>query len=176
MRAAIRIAFLGLVIAAVVGVPAAGAHGRRTPPPQRIHASAWASRAVQGGTLVVAARVRVPRGLARKGAGPSATAVVHFASGDVALELQGRTWSARGHRFAPRAWWSPVRVWRGAVRVPVSATEQVGPVRIDITVTLGDGSVKLTTFGRVRHSRKSPPPTPSPDPTDPPCTAGCDDL
>lgn len=174
MRTTIRIALLGLIIAAVVGVPAAGAHGRRTPPPPRVQASAWASRAVQGGTLVVAARVRLPRGLARTGVAPAATAVVHFASGDVTVELQGRTWSARGHRFAPRAWWSPVRVWRGAVRVPVSATEQVGPVKVDLTITLGDGSVKLTTFGRVRRSRTAPPPTT--DPTDPPCTAGCDEL
>lgn len=176
MRTAIRTAFLGLVMAAVVGVPVAGAHGRRTPPPQRIHASASASRAVQGGTLVVAARVRLPRGLARKGVTPKVTAIVHFATGDVKVELTGRTWSARGHRFARRGWWSRVRVWRGGVRVPVGATEPSGRVKVHVTFTIGDASATLTTYGRVHRSRKAPAPTPSPDPTVPPCTSGCDDL
>lgn len=177
MRAAIRIAFLGLVIAAIVGVPAGAAHGRRTPPPQRVHVSAWASRAVQGGTLVVAAKVRLRGGFAAEGITPVASAVVHFASGDVTVELTGSSWTLPGHRFGHRSWWAPVRVWRGIARVPVRIDEQVGRVAVDITITLGDGSVMVTTFGRIRPARKDHTPPPTTDPTpEPPCTAGCDEL
>lgn len=178
MRPAIRIALLGLLVAAVVGAPASAEAGRHGPGRSGVDAHASAGSAVQGGTLVVGVRVRLPRGAARDGVSPTATAVVHFASGDVSVDLTGRARAARGHRFGGRAWWSPVRAWTGVARVPVAADEQVGRVTVDVTVTVGDASVTVTTFGRIRAPRHghTPAPTPTPDPTPVPCTSGCQEL
>jgi hypothetical protein len=174
VRPAVRIALLGLIIAAVVGVPAgAGARGR-TPPRPHIVAQAVAGRAVQGGTLLVGVRVWLPRGFARRNGAPVASAVVHFASGDVTVDLQGHSRLVRGHRFGHRGWWSPVRVWRGVAQVPVAADEHVGRVKVGVTVTLGDGSVTVATWGRIRKA-KATTPEPDPDPEQP-CTAGCQEL
>ena len=51
--------------------------------------------------------------------------------------------------------------------MPVAANEQVGRVAVDVTITLGDGSVTITTHGRIRKARGNPPPPPptDPDPT-----------
>jgi hypothetical protein len=138
-----------------------------------VHASA--GRAVQGGTLLVVAHVQLPRRVARGHAAPVASAVVHFASGDVTVELTGRGRAVRGHRFGHAAWWAPVRVWRGVARVAVAADEQPGRVAVEVTVKVGDGSVTVTTWGRVRRDRNVPPPAPEPDP-DQPCTSGCEEL
>lgn len=175
MRPAIRIAFLGLVIAAVIGAPVS-AGGRRHPPAPRIDAQAAAGSARQGGTLLVVARVRLPRGFVARNGEPAASAVVHFGSGDVAVDLTGRLRDLRGHRFRGRAWWAPARVWRGVARVGVSADEQVGWVPVDVTITLGDGSVTLATYARIRPARRGQTPKPSPDPTPAPCTDGCQEL
>ena len=175
MRSVVRIVLLGLLVTAVAGIPASAGPRWWNPPAQAIDAHAWASSARQGGTLLVAVQVRVPRGLARRGVTPVASATIHFASGDVSVDLSGRTRTVRGHRFGGHAWWSPARYWRGVVRVPVGATEQVGRVAVDVTVTLGDGSVTVSTVGRIRKARGNPTPPPTdPDPT--PCTAGCDEL
>jgi hypothetical protein len=174
MRSVIRIALLGSLIAAVIGAPASAAPGWWDPPYRAIHAQAWASSARQGGTLLVAVQVRLPRRLAR-GTTPVASAVVHFASGDVSVELSGRTRGLRGHRSWGHAWWAPVRFWHGLAQVPVSASEEIGRVAVDVTVTVGDSSVTVTTFGRIRRARGNPPPDPGPDPEQP-CTAGCDEL
>jgi hypothetical protein len=176
MRPAIRIAFLGLVIAAMIGAPASAAPGHRGPPGPRIDARAAASSARQGGTLFVVAEVRLPR-RAASDAAPAVSAVVHFASGDVSVDLTGRVRNLRGGR----GWWAPVRVWDGIARVPVAEDEQVGRVRVDVSVTLGDGSVSIATSGRVRPARKghttpTPPPTTDPDPDPGPCTSGCQEL
>jgi hypothetical protein len=176
MRSVVRIVLLGLLITAVVGVPAAAAPRWWSPPASSIDAHAWAGSARQGGTLLVAVEVRVPRRLARQGVTPVASATVHFASGDVSVELSGQHRALRGHRLGGHAWWSPVRYWRGVARVPVASTEQVGRVAVDVTVTLGDGSVTVSTVGRVRRARGNPTPPPTdPDPEQP-CTAGCDEL
>jgi hypothetical protein len=178
MRSAIRIVLLGLLVTAVAGIPAS-AHPRWwSPPAPQIQAKAWASTARQGGTLLVTVQVRIPRSLARRGVAPVATATVHFASaGDVSVDITGRAARAgRGHRFGGHAWWSPARIWRGVVRVPVAADEQVGRVPVDLTITLGDGSVTITAYGRIRKARGAPTPPPTdPDPTTP-CTAGCNEL
>jgi hypothetical protein len=177
MRPVIRIALLGLLVTAVVGAPASAAPRWWNPPAPSISAKAWAGSARQGGTLVVAVQVHVPRRLARRGTFPAASAVVHFASGDVSVDLTGRTRAQRGHRFGGHAWSAPAREWRGVALVPVLADEQVGRVGVDVTVTLGDGSVTVATFGRIRGARGNPPPPPTdPDPEQPPCTAGCDEL
>jgi hypothetical protein len=172
MRPAIRIALLGLIIAAVIGAPASTAARWRTPPRPHIVAQAIAGRAVQGGTLLVGVRVRLPRGLAHQDGAPVASAVVHFASGDVAVDLTGQSRALRGHRFGHRAWWASARVWRGLARVPVAADEQVGRVRVDVTVSVGDGSVTLATFGRIHKAWTNPDPDPDPEP----CTSGCQEL
>ena len=177
MRPVIRIALLGLLVTAVVGAPANAAPRWGNPPDTGISAKPWAGSARQGGTLLVAVQVHVPRRLARRGTFPTASAVVHFASGDVSVDLTGRTRAQRGHRFGGHAWWAPAREWRGVALVPVLATEQVGPVAVDVTVKLGDGSVTVATFGRIRRARGNPTPPPvDPDPEQPPCTAGCDEL
>jgi hypothetical protein len=177
MRPAIRIAFLGLVIAAMIGAPASAAPSHRTPPGHRIDVRAAAGTARQGGTLVVTVQVRLPRH-ARRDALPEASAVVHFASGDVTVDLTGRVRALRGQWFHGRGWWSPARVWRGVARVPVQADEQTGRVRVDVTVRLGDGSVTKATIGRIRparHGHTSPPPTTDPDPVVP-CSSGCQET
>jgi hypothetical protein len=176
MRSVIRIVLLGLLVTAVAGIPAS-AHPRWwSPPAPKIDAHASAGTARQGGTLVVAVQVRIPRRLARRGVAPVASATVHFASGDVSADLTGRSRARRGNRFGGHAWWSPARSWRGVVRVPVAANEQVGRVAVDVTITLGDGSVTITTYGRIRKARGNPPPPPPTDPDPTPCTAGCDEL
>jgi hypothetical protein len=176
MRSVVRIVLLGSLITAIVGLPASAAPRWWNPPARSIDAHAWAGSARQGGTLLVAVQVRVPRRLARRGVSPVASATIHFASGDVSADLAGRTRALRGHGFGRHAWWSPARYWRGVVRVPVGATEQVGRVAVDVTVTLGDGSVVVSTFGRIRKARGNPTPPPPPDPDPTPCTAGCDEL
>lgn len=173
MRPSIRVAFLGLVIAAMIGAPAGAAARHRTLPAHHTAVLAAAGTARQGGTLLVVARVRLPHG-ARHGTEPSATAVVHFASGDVSVDLGGRIHALRGHWFGGRAWWAPVRVWRGAARVPVAADEQTGRVRIDVTISFGDGSVTVATVGRIRPARGQNPPTTDPDPV--PCSDGCQET
>ncbi len=179
MRSVIRIVLLGLLVTAVAGIPASAHPHWWSPPAPKIDAQAWAGTARQGGTLLVAVQVRIPRRLARRGVAPVASATVHFASaGDVSADLTGRARARQGQRFGGHAWWSPSRYWRGVVRVPVAADEQVGRVAVDVTITLGDGSVTITTYGRIRKARgnPTPPPTdPEPDPTTP-CTAGCDEL
>jgi hypothetical protein len=172
MRSVIRIGLLGVILAAVVGAPVSAHPHRRTPPAPRIDAHAVAGRAAQGGELLVAVRVRLPRGTGRDAA-PAAQAVVHLASGDVSVDLTGQTRALRGHRFGDRGGWHRGRVWRGVASVPVSATEQVGWVKVDVTVTLGDGSVTVGAWGRIHRSRTTP--TPDPDP-ETPCTAGCQEL
>lgn len=169
MRSAIRIGLLGVILAAVVGVPASAHPHWRTP---RLDAHAVAGRAVQGGTLMVGVRVRLPRGYDRANPAPVASAVVHFASGDVTVDLTGRARELRGHAFGHRGWWTS-RAWRGVALVPVSATEQVGRVKVDVTVTFGDGSVTVATYGRIHKSRTAPTPDPEPEQ---PCTAGCQEL
>ena len=170
MRSVVRVGLLGVILAAVVGVPASAAPRWRAEP--RLDAHAAAGRAVQGGTLVVGVRVRLPRRYDRSNPAPVAKATVHFASGDVTVDLTGRTRELRGHGYGHRGWWTS-RSWRGIAFVPVSATEQVGRVKVDVTVTLGDGSVTVATFGRIFRSRTTPDPDPDPEQ---PCTAGCQEL
>lgn len=170
MRRAAMIALLSLVVVALVGAPiaATGRHARHAP---RAVVTASAGRAAQGGTLVVRAKVFLPWG-AKLSSVPSATAVVHFASGDVSVDLSapGRR---RGDGLRAWPWWPWVPVWSGVARVPVGATEQPGRVRVDVTVALADGSVTVLAFGRVLGTaspERSPTPTPSPTPSPQPET------
>jgi hypothetical protein len=181
MRRAASIALLSLVVVALVGAPAAARDRRPDRPAPDPVVTAFAGRARQGGTLLVGVIVSLPRGAHLAGV-PSATAVVHFASDDVAVDLVGHT-PRHGHRHhghGPRGWWGPpVPVWWGVARVPVGATETPGLVQVDVTVALGDHSVIASTVGRIRPARWTTPPSdpgqPDPGQPDPgqPCTDGC---
>lgn len=175
MRPAIRIALLGLIIAALVGAPTVSAHGWRSHHAGWTGVQARAGTARQGGSLLIVARVRLPRGPEAQPTDPSARAVVHFASGDVSVDLAGQTRSRWSGRLDGRGWWAPVRVWRGLARVAVPIDQPVGRVRVDVTVTMGDGSVTVATVGRIRPARTERPPT-EPPTIDPPCTAGCQET
>jgi hypothetical protein len=88
-----------------------------------------ASSAEQGERMSITVEARH----AARGTAFSATAVVHFASGDVTVTLV-----RKGHSSTLRA------------RVPVSATETVGPVNVDVTVTYGTTTTTSTVVGKVK--------------------------
>ncbi len=89
--------------------------------------SVKANHAAQGGQLMVQAKARH----SVKG-DFSATAVVHFASGDVSVVL-----TRTGHSS------------RVSVKVPVSLTEQPGSVSVDVSITSNGATQTLTTHGVV---------------------------
>jgi hypothetical protein len=84
-----------------------------------------ASAAQVGGTLHILAKVKH----AVRGTDFSATATVHFASGDVTIELnrRGKSYVAGG-------------------KVPVPADQPVGPVAVDVTITYGGVPTGVDTF------------------------------
>ena len=115
----------------------------------------------------------------------TATAIVHFASGDVKVTLTPRTSKARfkawskgrgypgaafvassGKRIWGRPFWS-VRKWRHQwtlfAKVPVAADETVGRVAVDVTITLGDTTATISTFGLVKPAKTEPEPEPQPE-------------
>ena len=95
---------------------------------------AHAGHAAQGGSLHITARVAHPV----RGTTFTATAVVHFTSGDVTVTLKrsGRSFHA-------------------GTRVPVAADATVGPVAVDVTITYGATIVPITVEGKIQ------PPDPS---------------
>jgi hypothetical protein len=140
--------------------------------------------------LLIAAKVNPPRWrhawTRSKAADLSATAVVHFASGDIQVTLEPRAskarfkaWSkgrgyagfsflsARGKRVWGRPFWAP-RSWRNAwtvyAKVPVAADEPVGKVAVDVTITYGETTATITTFGKVKPAKAEPSPSPEPSP------------
>ena len=84
-----------------------------------------ASAAVPGGALHILAKVKH----AVRGTDFSAAATVHFASGDVTVDLnrRGRSFVAGG-------------------RVPVPADQPTGPVAVDVTITYGGAPNAVPTF------------------------------
>lgn len=91
--------------------------------------AARASNAAQGGTLHILARVRH----ADRTSAFSASAVVHFASGPVTVDLtrSGRSFTARGE-------------------VPVASDAALGPVAVEVTIRYGMTSQVLTVQGAVQ--------------------------
>jgi hypothetical protein len=89
---------------------------------------ARAGTAEQGGSLHVRAKVKH----AVRTNTFSASAVVHFASGDVSVTLKrhGRSYTANG-------------------RVPVAADETLGPVSVDVTIEYGGTTQTLTVEGTI---------------------------
>ncbi len=88
--------------------------------------TARANHAAQGGQLRVQAKVKHPM----RGSTFTATAVVHFASGDVTVELlrRGKSFVAQG-------------------RVPVADDEATGPVSVDVTITYNGVPQMVTASG-----------------------------
>src|SRR4051812_11206740 len=89
----------------------AGTHGQKTPV-----VVVRAGTGEQGGTLHVQARVK----WGKHPSDFSASATVHFASGDVSMDL-----TRHGKSFGAGA------------NVPVAADETLGPVTVDFVVTYG---------------------------------------
>jgi hypothetical protein len=90
--------------------------------------TARANHGEQGGQMQVQAKVKH----AARGATFTATAVVHFASGDVAVEL-----TRHGRSFV------------AAAKVPVAADEALGPVAVDVTITYNGAPMPATATGTV---------------------------
>jgi len=187
MRRLASFVVLAFAMVALVGVPATAHEGDH----DRVHHGKAPRFAVlvgsarQGGTMLIAARVSPPRWHRRwtRARALTATAVVHFASGDVEVTLTPRmsrarflAWSkgrgypgetfvaARGLRVWGRPFWTP-RKWRNHwtlfARVPVAADETVGRVAVDVTITYRDTTATLTTFGIVKPARTEPEPPPT---------------
>jgi hypothetical protein len=91
--------------------------------------TAHANHAEQGGSLRVAAAVR--HGDHKTAF--SASAVVHFASGDVSVDLtrNGRSLTAHG-------------------KVPVAANAAVGPVAVDVTINYGLTTQVVSVMGVIQ--------------------------
>ncbi len=89
---------------------------------------ARANHAEQGGSLQINARVLH----GDRSSAFGASAVVHFASGDVAVTMtrNGRSLTARG-------------------RVAVAADAALGPVAVDVTITYGATTQVVTTQGMI---------------------------
>lgn len=92
---------------------------------------AHANHAEQGGQLSVTAKVKH----STRGATFSATAVVHFGSGDVAVSL---TTHGQGRSF------------HASAKVPVAAGETLGPVPVDVTFTYNSVDQVVSTWGAVQ--------------------------
>ncbi len=152
MRRGTLVAALSLMLVTLVGgTVSAHDRGRHWPAPSF---GAGAGAADQGGSLRVDA---VVLGSA-PGTAFSASAVVHFASGDVSVTLQTRR-DRRGHRghHGP----TPSRHRRGQVVlarawVPVRATETPGDVPVDVTIVYGSRTVVIHTMGLVRGTAPDP--------------------
>ena len=141
MRRTALAAALSLMLVAMVG-GTVSAHGGRGHQPAPTF-SARASTAEQGGTLWVGAKV----GHATWGSTFTATAVVHFASGPVSVDLAPRVrHQHRGGHGAPVRRGHPLVAW-GAV--PVGADETPGDVPVDVTITYQTWVVTVHTFGHI---------------------------
>jgi hypothetical protein len=145
MRRTAIAAALSLMLVTLVG-GTVSAHGGREHQPAPSFA-ARAGTANQGENLWVGAKEQH----AVRGTAFSASAVVHFVSGDVTVPLETRAdrLGHRGHhgrvQFHPRRGQSlHARAW-----VPVGATETPGDVPVDVTIVYGAQTVVIHTTGHV---------------------------
>jgi len=90
---------------------------------------AHANHAAQSGSLLVTAKVLHPVRVTTF----SATAVVHFASGDVTVTLK-----RHGRSFV------------AGTRVPVAADATLGPVMVDVTIVYGATTQVVTVKGVIQ--------------------------
>jgi hypothetical protein len=128
----IAVASLALLALAVPVVdarhgPRNGSHGSHS-----ASVSAKTNVAPQGGALHIVAKMKHPT----RGANFSASAVVHFASGDVTVQLKrhGKSFVAAGN-------------------VPVNSDETPGTVPVDVTVQYGDTEQEVETDGTVEDDQ-----------------------
>ena len=153
MRRGMLVAALSLMLVTLVG-GTVSAHGRggHHRPPQSF--GAGAGTADQGGSLRVDAVVlgAVP------GTPFSASAVVHFASGDVSVTLQTRAdrWGHRGHHGRVQFRHRRGHVLLARAWVPVGATETPGQVPVDVTIVYGTQTVVVHTTGVVEGTASDP--------------------
>jgi hypothetical protein len=193
MRRLASLFVLAFALVALVGAPVAG-HGKDHEGPRHAGPPSFTvlvGSARQGGTMLIAARISPPRWHRHWKRSPmqavSATAVVHFASGDVEVTLTPRAakarfaaWAkgrgypgarvlaARGARVWGRPFWAP-RSWRSAgtlfAKVPVAADEAVGRVAVEVTITYGETTATISTFAFIKPATTEPPHTPKPHET-----------
>jgi len=103
-------------------------HGSSTKSAKTATFVARSNSGEQGGNLQVRAKAKH----AAKGATFTATAVVHFASGDVTVTL-----AQHGKSF------------NASTKVPVAADEALGPVTVDVAVTYNGTDTTVTATGTV---------------------------
>jgi len=120
-----RLGILMVLTVALVASLGATTLAAKPAPAFKAHASA----ATQGGSLHISAKVlHVTRSTTF-----SATAVVHFASGDVSVVLK-----RAGHSF------------HAGVRVPVAADAALGPVAVDVTISYGVTTQVVSVWGKIQ--------------------------
>lgn len=128
MRRSSLVAILALLLLAVAGGGIVSAHGGSNSGSSggdhKVELRVRASKAEQGESL----KVRVKARHADRDTVLTGQAVVHFASGDVVVSLD-----AHGHGRQLRA------------RVPVAADEALGPITVDVTVTIDGVEQPLAT-------------------------------
>ncbi len=157
MRRTALAAALSLMLVTLVG-GTASAHDRGGHSPAPSFAAA-AGSASQGGYLRVLALVRH----ADLGVAFSASAVVHFKSGDATVTLETKADRRGGHghhgvQFHRRR--GHVLVAWG--RAPVGATEKPGKVDVDVTIVYGTQTVFIKTTGLIEGTATDPQPDPPP--------------
>jgi len=151
-----RFGFIAIAILALLALAAPGvsAHQASHGAPKTATFVAKANKAAPGGALRIQAKVKHPQ----KGATFSATATVHFATGDVtvALKRHGKSFVATG-------------------TAPVSANEAPGTVPVDVTVTYNDADQDVTTDGTVEDNQGDNNDGDDDQATCDPATTTCDD-
>jgi hypothetical protein len=127
MRRFAFIVLTSLATLALVAPAVQASHGSHRPAPSF---TAKTSAAAQGGAMHVVAKVKH----AQRGSTFSATATVHFASGDqtVTLTRHGKSFVAKG-------------------RVAVASDETPGSVPVDVTVTYNGDDTDVETQGNVEQ-------------------------
>ena len=125
-----RLGLIAVVSLALVAIaaPVVNAGQGSTHTPKVPTFVAKTNTAVQGGNLRIVAKVKHPD----RAATYTATATVHFASGDVTVEL-----TRRGKSFVAGG------------KAPVSETEATGTVLVDVTITYNGTPQPVQTEGTI---------------------------
>ncbi len=152
MRRGVLVAALSLMLVTLVGgtVSAHDRGGPRAAP----SFGAGAGTASQGGSLRVDAVVLGANGRAAF----SASAVVHFTSGDVNVTLQTKAdrWGHGGHHARVQFRHRRGQLLLARAWVPVSATENPGQVPVDVTIVYGKHTVVIRTMGTIEGTATDP--------------------
>jgi hypothetical protein len=146
----VAVASLALVALGAPVVDARQGHGQQ---PKTATFVAKTNTATQGGNLRIIAKVKHPA----RGASFSASATVHFASGDVTVTL-----NRRGKSFVAGG------------KAPVAADETPGAVPVDVTITYDDSDQEVETEGTVEADEDDGDDQ-GDDATCDPATTTCDD-